>query len=66
MLLEQRIRETAYRLWGEANRPEGMEHHFWFLAEAEIGKQEAELDKALADSFPASDPRSSTGTTGAS
>lgn len=66
MLLEQRIRETAYRLWDEAGRPEGREQHFWFRAEAEIREEEAKLDGELADSFPASDPPSSTVTTGTS
>ncbi|MBS7810708.1 DUF2934 domain-containing protein [Roseococcus pinisoli] len=58
-LVEQRIRETAYRLWEEAGRPEGQEQHFWLQAEAEIRRQETQLDRALADSFPASDPVSS-------
>lgn len=56
MLLEQRIRETAYRLWEEAGSPEGREQDFWFQAEAAIRAQEAKLDEELADSFPASDP----------
>lgn len=60
MLLEQRIREKAYQLWEEAGRPEAREQHFWFLAEASIRDEEAKLDKALADSFPASDPPSAT------
>jgi hypothetical protein len=64
MLLEQRIRETAYRLWEEEGSPEGREHDFWFQAEAAIREQEAKLDEELADSFPASDPPSSTVTTG--
>ncbi len=64
MLLEQRIRKTAYRLWEQAGRPEGREHDFWFQAEADIAEREAKLDKELADSFPASDPPSFTATTG--
>ncbi|MDB5376809.1 MAG: hypothetical protein JWR00_1255 [Rubritepida sp.] len=66
MLVEQRIRETAYRFWEKAGRPEGQEHDFWFQAEAEIRKREDKLDEALADSFPASDPPSSTVTRGTS
>lgn len=66
MLLEQRIREVAYRLWEEAGSPQGMEQDFWFQAEAEIRREEAKLDKEIADSFPASDPPSSTVTRGAS
>lgn len=66
MLLEQRIREKAFRLWEEAGRPEGQEEHFWFQAEAAIREEEAKLDKAIADSFPASDPPSATVTTGTS
>lgn len=65
-LLEQRIRETAHRLWEAAGRPEGQEDHFWFRAEAAIRAEEAKLDEALAESFPASDPPSSTATTGTS
>lgn len=64
MLLEQRIREKAHGLWEEAGCPEGHEQHFWFRAEATIREEEAKLDKALADSFPASDPPA-TVTTGA-
>lgn len=66
MLLEQRIRETAYRFWEKAGRPEGQGHDFWFQAEVEIRKREDKLDEALADSFPASDPPSSTVTRGTS
>jgi hypothetical protein len=66
MLLEQRIRETAYRFWEKAGRPEGQGHDFWSQAEAEIRKREDKLDEALADSFPASDPPSSTVTRGTS
>jgi hypothetical protein len=64
--LEQRIRETAYRFWEKAGRPEGQGHDFWSQAEAEIRKREDKLDEALADSFPASDPPSSTVTRGTS
>ena len=60
MLPEQRIREMAYQLWEEAGHPEGQQEHFWFLAEARIQQQEDKLDEELAESFPASDPPSST------
>lgn len=66
MLMEQRIREAAYRLWEEAGQPEGREEDFWYQAEAEIREVEAKIDKSLADSFPASDPPASTVTTGTS
>lgn len=58
-LVQQRIRETAYRLWEAAGRPENQELYFWLQAEAEIQRAEARLDQELADSFPASDPSSS-------
>lgn len=65
-LLEQRIRERAFALWEEAGRPEGGQDHFWFQAETAIREEEAKLDTALADSFPASDPPAVTVTTGTS
>jgi Protein of unknown function (DUF2934) len=66
---EQRIREAAYRLWAEAGRPEGEADEFWRQARAQVfahemteeatqGSDDASHDKALADSFPASDPPS--------
>jgi hypothetical protein len=66
LLLEQRVREAAYRLWEAAGCPEGREQDFWFQAEAEIQALEEKLDNSLADSFPASDPPSATVTTGTS
>lgn len=64
-LMQQRIRETAYRLWEEAGSPEGEDERLWFQAQAEIAREEASLDRELAESFPASDPPSTSGVTGA-
>lgn len=58
-MLEQRIQETAGRLWEEAGRPEGQQEQFRLLAQAKIKEEENKLDEALAESFPASDPVSS-------
>lgn len=54
---DQEIRETAYRLWQEAGSPEGMETEFWRQAKDLIArrKQNAGVDTASEDSFPASD-----------
>jgi hypothetical protein len=71
---EQRIREAAYHLWTEAGKPEGGADEFWRQARAQIFAQEssqnvsggdADQDKTLADSFPASDPPSHSGISGA-
>ncbi|WP_424811338.1 DUF2934 domain-containing protein [Roseococcus sp. YIM B11640] len=64
-LLQQRIRERAHRLWEESGSPEGDDQRFWFLARIEIDQEEAQLDKEVAGSFPASDPPSSSVVTGA-
>jgi hypothetical protein len=64
-LLQQRIREKAYRLWEEAGSPDGEEERFWLQAKIEIDRDEAKLDKEVAASFPASDPPSSSVVTGA-
>ncbi|MDB5416183.1 MAG: hypothetical protein JWR10_4518 [Rubritepida sp.] len=63
-LLEGRIREKAYRLWQDAGSPDGQEEDFWHRAKTEVEQEEKKLDKELADSFPASDPPSTTGVTG--
>ncbi|MBR0641402.1 DUF2934 domain-containing protein [Plastoroseomonas hellenica] len=64
-LLEQRIRERAHQLWEEAGSPQESDQHFWFVAKRELDRQEAQLDQEVADSFPASDPPSSSVITGA-
>ncbi len=63
-LLQQRIREEAYRLWEEAGRPEGQADRFWHHAKVAVDQAEAKLDKEVAQSFPASDPPSSSVITG--
>ena len=65
---EQRIRERAYLLWQGAGSPPGEAEAFWKKAIEELEADKAAekmLDKELADSFPASDPPSHTGITGA-
>lgn len=64
-LLQQRIRQKAHQLWEQSGSPEGDGRHYWFLAKAEIDREEAQLDKEVAGSFPASDPPSSSVVTGA-
>ena len=64
-LMQQRLRETAYRLWEEAGSPEGEDERLWFQAKLLIEREEASLDRELAESFPASDPASSSGVTDA-
>ena len=68
---EQRIRERAYHLWKKEGSPEGQDVTFWerakLLEEAEhqspmitpLGErspEEAKVDEAVAETFPASDP----------
>jgi hypothetical protein len=57
---EQQIRELAYRLWQEQGRPEGLAEEHWRQAEKLLAKtssgQSAQVDEAVRESFPASDP----------
>jgi hypothetical protein len=70
---EQRVRERAYYLWQKEGSQEGREQEFWqralLLEQAETeppmqtpllsrSPEEKEMDKTLADTFPASDPPS--------
>lgn len=64
-LMQQRVREKAYQLWEQAGRPAGAAQRFWFLAKVAIEQVEAKLDTDVAQSFPASDPPSSSVVTGA-
>ena len=64
-LAQQRRRERAYQLWEQAGSPEGGDQQFWFEAKADIDQEEAQLDRALAESSPASDPPASSVITGA-
>lgn len=59
---QQEIRQTAYRKWEQAGKPEGQEMEFWLDAEREMEEnQRAAHDEdvvmeASEESFPASDP----------
>lgn len=33
---ESQVRSTAYELWEQDGRPEGMEDHYWYLARARL------------------------------
>jgi hypothetical protein len=64
---EDEIRERAHRIWMEEGCPHGRDVENWEQARRELeqeagnGSSEgADLDKALADTFPASDPISFT------
>ena len=59
---EYEIRNRAYELWEIAGRPNGQHLTFWLLAEKEypIELLEDKLQRELEDTFPASDPPSST------
>ena len=55
--------ELAYRLWEERGRPEGRPDEDWFEAERRLQSDQYEADSAAVDeavreSFPASDPPS--------
>lgn len=65
---QEKIRRRAHELWVAAGHPEGASDCFWLEAERELfgegapegseaGKQ-ADLDRELDDTFPASDPPS--------
>lgn len=63
---EDEIRERAHRIWMEEGCPHGRDVENWEQARQELEREASEgvssndLDKALADSFPASDPISFT------
>lgn len=66
-ITEEQIRERAHRIWMEEGCPHGRDVEHWEMAKRELETEEREgsvgadeLDKALADSFPASDPISFT------
>jgi hypothetical protein len=60
---EDRIRLRAYQIWQDAGCPEGAAQEHWRLAELQEA-EDAEIDEASDDSFPASDPPSHTVTLG--
>ena len=60
---EQRVRERAYALWEQEGRPDGQAEQHWLAAEAELRAKEArglrteeQIDEAVDETFPASDP----------
>jgi hypothetical protein len=64
-ITEDQIRERAHRIWMEEGSPHGRDVEHWEMAKRELELEAAQggstatssdLDKALADSFPASDP----------
>lgn len=63
-ITEDQIRERAHRLWMEDGCQHGRDVQHWEQARRELEEEarsggeasSADLDKALADSFPASDP----------
>ena len=63
---EWRVRERAHQLWEHEGRPEGRHEDHWAQAEREVSSaNDDKLDKASADSFPASDAPANTGITAA-
>ncbi len=61
---QDRIRHRAYRIWREAGCPEGDDRAHWSAAEQEEAAEDAAVEIADEDSFPASDPPSRTGIIG--
>jgi hypothetical protein len=61
----KRISERAYQAWLDAGCPEGMADEHWYEAEKEEA-DDAEVEVASEDSFPASDPPAFSGITGPS
>jgi hypothetical protein len=49
--VDQRIRETAFRLWQEAGSPEGRHEEFWYRA------REIELSGKQSTSCPSLGPK---------
>jgi Protein of unknown function (DUF2934) len=59
----ERIDERARELWIASGQPAGGAAVFRHQAAAELREAESAYDKALADSFPASDPPANSGIT---
>lgn len=57
---EDEIRERAHRIWMEEGCPHGRDREHWEQAIRELergdGVSNGDLDEALKESFPASDP----------
>jgi hypothetical protein len=69
---QQKVRERAYATWVQEGRPEGQGERHWLAAEADLHAgevcegaacrqsghrwTEAEVDEAVDETFPASDP----------
>ncbi|MDT7952674.1 MAG: DUF2934 domain-containing protein [Acetobacteraceae bacterium] len=75
---EQEIRERAYALWEKEGSPEGRDTEFWERArlivergsipardESPRSEADREVDVAMKDTFPASDPPAFTADRGA-
>ena len=45
---EHRIRERAYAIWEEEDRPEGKDREHWLRAEAEIAAEERDAAEEAA------------------
>jgi pimeloyl-ACP methyl ester carboxylesterase len=58
-----RVRESAHAAWCESGEPTDRFTHYLHEATTKIRDDEAAYDKALADSFPASDPPAHSGIT---
>ncbi len=61
---ESEVRQRAYELWQKEGCPHGNADEFWHRACAELAGRETDIDTALEDTFPASDPPAHSGTTG--
>lgn len=46
---EQEIRELAWRLWDQANQPDGRADEFWFAAEDTLKKEYGLVESDLED-----------------
>jgi Protein of unknown function (DUF2934) len=62
--IEDRVRQRAFKLWGQRGRPEGYEVEFWYQAERELKGEGSNSDISDGVSANAASAKSGSGSDG--